>query len=89
MILEPQAEAIFARWEAAHPGPLRFIANKLDAGDRAEYDTKELDVRAATHLGKKKPAIFLEVEVVDVGAAVVEVVVVVGVDVVVGQVSWR
>lgn len=59
MILEPQAEAIFARWEAAHPGPLRFIANKLDAGDRAEYDTKELDVRAATHLGKKKPAIFL------------------------------
>jgi hypothetical protein len=65
VILEPQAEAIFARWEAAHPGPLRFIANKLDAGDRAEYDAKELDVRAATHLGKKRPAIFLEVEVVD------------------------
>lgn len=31
VILEPQAEAIFARWAAAHPGPLRFIANKLDA----------------------------------------------------------
>jgi len=65
VILEPQAEAIFARWAAAHPGPLRFISNKLDAGDRAEYDAKELDVRAATHLGKKKSAIFLEVEVAD------------------------
>jgi hypothetical protein len=65
VILEPQAEAIFAQWQAAHHGPMRFIANKLDAGDRAEYDAKELDVRAATHLGKKKPAIFLEVEVID------------------------
>ena len=65
VILEPQAEAIFARWASAHPGPLRFISNKLDAGDRAEYDAKELDVRAATHLGEKQPAIFLEVEVID------------------------
>ncbi len=65
VVLEPQAEAIFARWSAAHPGPLRFISNKLDAGDRAEYDAKELDVRAATHLGPQTPAIFLEVEVVD------------------------
>jgi len=65
VILEPQAEAIFARWAVANPGPLRFIANKLDAGDRAEYDAKDLDVRAATHLGKKKSAIFVEVEVVD------------------------
>ncbi len=65
VVLEPQAEAIFARWAAAHPGPLRFISNKLDAGDRAEYDAKELDVRAATHLGPQTPAIFLEVEVAD------------------------
>ncbi|WP_413774464.1 amino acid transporter [Micropruina sonneratiae] len=65
VILEPQAEAIFARWAAAHPGPLRFIANKLDAGDRAEYDEKDYDVRAATHLGANDPAIFLEVAVAD------------------------
>lgn len=65
VILEPQAEAIFARWAAAHPGPIRFIANRLDEGDTAEYDTKELDVRAGNHLVDDAPAIFLEVEVAD------------------------
>lgn len=65
VILEPQAEAIFARWAAVHPGPLRFIAHKRGIGDRADYSRKDLDVRAATHLGPQAPAIFLEVEVAD------------------------
>ena len=48
------------------PGePLRFIANKLDAGDDAEYVEKDLDVRVDNHLTSGETAIFLEVEVTD------------------------
>ncbi|MBK8460555.1 MAG: APC family permease [Micropruina sp.] len=65
VILEPQAEAILSRFAQAHPGPLRFIANRLDAGDRREYEQKDLDVRAVNHLLDDAPCIFVEVEVLD------------------------
>jgi hypothetical protein len=45
--------------------PLRFIANKLDAGDDAEYDEKDLEVRLDNHLKGWQAALFLEVEVTD------------------------
>ncbi|EWT03282.1 amino acid transporter [Intrasporangium oryzae NRRL B-24470] len=45
--------------------PLRFIANKLNAGDRDEYRAKSLDVRMHNHLNGRQGAIFLEVEVSD------------------------
>ena len=32
------------------PQPLRFIANRLDAGDDSEYDEKSYDVRVDNHL---------------------------------------
>jgi hypothetical protein len=45
--------------------PLRFIANKLDAGDTAEYREKALEVRADNHLTRRHKVVFLEVEVSD------------------------
>ena len=55
--------------------PLRFIANRLDAGDVAEYRLKGLEVAYATHLPGGDPILFLEVEVNDASefADVVEV----------------
>jgi hypothetical protein len=50
---------------ASGPQPLRFIANKQQAGDRAEYREKSLDVRMFNHLNARAGAIFLEVEVSD------------------------
>jgi hypothetical protein len=47
------------------PQPLRFIANKINAGDRDEYRTKSLDVRMHNHLNARQGAIFLEVEISD------------------------
>ena len=45
--------------------PVRFIANKIQAGDHAEYDEKSLDVRLDNHLDTAETAVFLEVEVSD------------------------
>lgn len=45
--------------------PLRFIANKLNAGDRDEYRGKSLEVRMHNHLTARQGAIFLEVEISD------------------------
>ena len=45
--------------------PVRFIANKIQAGDHAEYDEKSLDVRVDNHLDTQETAVFLEVEVND------------------------
>ncbi|KGN37795.1 amino acid transporter [Knoellia subterranea] len=45
--------------------PLRFIANKLHAGDDAEYEHKSLDVRIDNHLKGWQKAIFIEVEITD------------------------
>ncbi|KRF37512.1 APC family permease [Nocardioides sp. Soil805] len=45
--------------------PVRFIANKIQAGDHAEYHEKSLDVRLDNHLDVAETAVFLEVEVSD------------------------
>lgn len=57
------------------PQPLRFIANRLDAGDDSEYDEKSYDVRVDNHLTDGEDAIFLEVVVSDASdfASAVEV----------------
>ena len=45
--------------------PVRFIANKIQAGDHDEYHAKSLDVRLDNHLDFGANAVFLEVEVND------------------------
>jgi hypothetical protein len=45
--------------------PVRFIANKRQAGDDTEYVAKSLDVRMDNHLDAAEVAVFLEVEVDD------------------------
>ena len=45
--------------------PVRFIANKIQAGDHAEYNEKSLDVRVDNHLDTQETAVFLEVEIDD------------------------
>ncbi|MDO7867154.1 amino acid transporter [Nocardioides jiangxiensis] len=57
------------------PRPIRFIANKLQAGDDLEYDAKMAEVQLDNHLGDHEDRIFLEVAVTDASdfAGVVEV----------------
>ena len=45
--------------------PVRFIANRLNAGDDAEYQEKALEVRLDNHLNAGETALFLEVAVRD------------------------
>ncbi len=45
--------------------PVRFIANKVQAGDDVEYVEKSLDVRMDNHLDAAETAVFLEVAVTD------------------------
>ncbi len=45
--------------------PVRFIANKVQAGDDAEYNDKSLDVRLDNHLDIAETAVFLEVRIND------------------------
>jgi hypothetical protein len=45
--------------------PVRFIANKIQAGDDEEYREKSLDVRLDNHLDTAETAVFLEVQVTD------------------------
>ena len=45
--------------------PVRFIANKIQAGDDEEYHEKSLDVRLDNHLDISETAVFLEVEIND------------------------
>lgn len=49
----------------ADPRPIRFIANKLQAGDADEYDEKLAEVQLDNHLGDHEDRIFLEVQVTD------------------------
>ncbi|OIJ26717.1 APC family permease [Nocardioides luteus] len=49
----------------ADPRPIRFIANKLQAGDSDEYDEKMAEVQLDNHLGDHEDRIFLEVEITD------------------------
>ena len=55
--------------------PLRFIANRLNAGDDAEYQEKDMEVRLDNHLNSGETALFLEVVVRDASdfASTVEV----------------
>ncbi len=64
VIPDESAAAAITRLKHA-PQPLRFIANKLDAGDDAEYDEKALDVQVDNHLPTETPGLFLEVAVTD------------------------
>jgi hypothetical protein len=50
---------------AAGPQPMRFIANKRQAGDREEYREKSLEIRMFNHLNARQSTIFLEVEISD------------------------
>ncbi|MBB5235898.1 APC family permease [Deinococcus budaensis] len=45
--------------------PVRFIANRLNEGDREEYRLKALEVRLDNHLPAGDAALFLEVAVTD------------------------
>ena len=49
----------------ADPRPIRFIANKLHAGDATEYDEKMAEVQLDNHLGDHEDRLFLEVQVTD------------------------
>ena len=46
-------------------GPIRVIANQLDAGDATEYRLKEAEQRYDNHIPTQDPIIFLEVYVAD------------------------
>ncbi|GGS07540.1 APC family permease [Deinococcus sedimenti] len=50
---------------AARGLPVRFIANRLNAGDTTEYQEKALEVRLDNHLRPNEAALFLEVEITD------------------------
>ncbi len=51
--------------DEASRGPLRLIANRLNAGDEAEYLEKEQEVRQDNHIPKNDPVLFFEVLVCD------------------------
>jgi hypothetical protein len=61
--LDEVAERFIA--EAATRGAIRIIANQLDSGDTAEYQEKERETRADTHLPHSSSVLFLEVTVCD------------------------
>ena len=50
---------------AVRNGPIRIIANQLDAGDATEYRLKEAEQRHDNHIPAGEPVIFLEVYVDD------------------------
>ncbi|WP_431308244.1 amino acid transporter [Arsenicicoccus piscis] len=62
--IDDSADVVLAT-AAIGPQPIRFIAHKLERGDVAEYDEKELDVRIDNHLPASEQVIFLEVRISD------------------------
>jgi len=50
---------------AVNKGPIRVIANQLDAGDATEYCLKEAEQRYDNHIPAEDPVIFFEVYVDD------------------------
>ena len=51
--------------EASHEGEIHIVANRRQAGDKAEYDLKEIEQREDNHIPENVPIIFLEVDVED------------------------
>jgi hypothetical protein len=51
--------------EAAHGDEIHIVANRRQAGDKAEYDRKETKQREDNHIPRNVPIIFLEVDVDD------------------------
>src|SRR5215210_7589446 len=51
--------------EASHEGEIHLVANRRQAGDKAEYNNKEKEQREDNHIPPKVPIIFLEVDVDD------------------------
>src|SRR5215204_3761940 len=51
--------------EASRGGEIHIVANRRQAGDKAEYDHKETEQREDNHIPKDVPIIFLEVDVDD------------------------
>jgi hypothetical protein len=51
--------------EASHEGEIHIVANRRQAGDKAEYDNKETEQREDNHIPRNVPIIFLEVDVED------------------------
>ncbi len=64
VVLDEAADDVLTRLHGGEH-PLRFIANKLDAGDTDEYREKALEVRADNHLTRRHKVIFIEVSVTD------------------------
>jgi hypothetical protein len=51
--------------EASRGGEIHIVANRRQAGDKAEYDHKEAEQREDNHIPKNVPILFLEVDVED------------------------
>lgn len=62
-VLDKKAETLLH--EAEHCSTLRFIANRRDVGDGAEYRAKELEVRADTHIPLHDKVLFSEITIDD------------------------
>lgn len=62
--IDDAADVVLAR-AALGRQPIRFIANKMQAGDLDEYDEKERIVRERNHISPKDQIVFLEVRIND------------------------
>jgi len=51
--------------EASRGGEIHIVANRRQAGDKAEYNNKETEQREDNHIPRDVPIIFLEVDVDD------------------------
>jgi hypothetical protein len=51
--------------EASRGGEIHIVANRRQAGDKAEYDHKEAEQREDNHIPREVPIVFLEVDVED------------------------
>jgi hypothetical protein len=60
-----EAARRFITESLAHDGQLHLVANKRQAGDRAEYDAKEEAQRQMNPVPGRTDIIFLEIDVVD------------------------
>lgn len=63
--VEFDAEALRLIDVCAVDGNLHLIANKVQAGDHAEYDGKEAEQRALNPIPRTAPTLFLEIAVTD------------------------